>query len=497
MSTAKKVLKNTGYLTIGQIFTLGLGMVWMALLSRYIGPEGLGKYAFAQSTIAIVALFVEVGLQNLVIRNVSQNKSEAIIYYNNTVFIKILLSIIVYSIFLIIIGSLGWEKDRLYIIIAVIITTTLYSINLAAIAIFYAFEKMKYDAIGQVVNSILVFIGVLIGIKLKLSLIEIIYLIAFASAVRMLLNIWQLHKIKEFGISLNIKLIKFDFIRKTLKESIPFAVLSLISVLYGNVIVIFLRYFTNDYQVGIFSAAQKINSFLFIVPQMLMSAIFPAFSSIYKESKAKMAKIYDFAYRTVLVFSFPFAVFVIGFSKQIIMTIYGNKYMDSVLPFQILALIIFNSVGYINGAALNAIGEEKYFTKIFGLTVILTIMLSIIFISHYGIIAASLILVFGAFLGFIIYSKKAFNLLGIKFPFRTFIKISLISIVLSIVIYFEKFITNSIAIKILFLFVSFILLFYLIKPYESEDLVILEQIFPSKYKMIKKHILVYLAKNSA
>jgi O-antigen/teichoic acid export membrane protein len=492
MSIAKKVLKNTGYLTIGQIFTLGFGMVWMALFSRYIGPEGLGKYAFAQSNIAIVALFVEVGLQNLVIRNVSRNKSESNLYYNNIIFIKIFLSFIIYSIFLSIIFIFGWEKTTIQIIIAVIITTSLYSINLAAIAIFYAFEQMRYDAIGQIVNSIITFIGVFVGIKLKFSLVEIIYIIAFASAVRLFINIWQLHKVKEFRIKLSINLIKYDFIKRTILESFPFAVLSLISVIYGNIIIIFLRSYTSDQKVGIFSAAQKMNGFLFIVPQMLMSAIFPSLSSIYKKSKEKMAKIYKLTYRIIIIFSFPFTVFIILFAKSIILVVYGEKYLASVLPFQILNLIILNSVGYISGAALNAMGQEKYYTKIFGLTVIMTTGLSFIFIPKLGVIAACLILLLGSFLGFTVYSVKIFKLLKIKYPVLTLTKTIIISLLLLFAILGIKLLSNNLLFQIIISIIVFLGLFFIIKPFETNDVNLLRQILPSQYAVFSRCIIRYI-----
>jgi len=497
MSTAKRVLKNTGYLTIGQIFTLGLGMVWMALFSRYVGPEGLGKYAFAQSTIAIIALFVEVGLQNLVIRNVSQNKSESNLYYNNTIFIKTFLSVIIYTLFLSAIFILGWEKTTIQLIIAVIVTTTLYSINLAAIAIFYAFEKMQYDAIGQIINSVLTFAGVFVGIKLKLSLVEIIYLIAFASAVRLLINIWQLHKVKEFSITINLSLIKYDFIKKTIIESFPFAVLSLISVLYGNVIIIFLRNYTNDQQVGIFSAAQKMNGFLFIIPQMFMSAVFPSFSSIYKESKERMAKIYKLAYRVIIIYSFPFAVLVILFAKSIILSIYGKKYLGSILPFQLLGLIILNSVGFVTGPALNAIGKEKYFTKIFSITLILTTILSFLFIPTYGVLASCFILLAGHILGLIIYSSKTFEWLDIKYPTKTVIKTTLISLLLALFILGIRLISTIVIVQLTISLIVLAGLFYLIKPFETDDVNLFEQILPLKLGRINKYIIKYIVKNAA
>lgn len=497
MSTAKRVLKNTSYLTIGQIFTLGIGIVWMALFSRYVGPEGLGKYAFAQSTIAIVALFVEVGLQNLVIRNVSQNKAEANIYYNNTIFIKAFLSVFIYCIFLTTIFLLGWDSGTLQIMIAVIITTTLYSINLAAIAIFYAFEKMKYDAIGQIIYSILTFLGVIIGITLKLSLVGIIYLIAFASTVRLLVNIWQLHKIEEFSISINLSLIKFNFIKKTITESLPFAVLALIGVLYNNIIIIFLRNYTNDHEVGIFSAAQKMNGFLFIVPQMFMNAIFPTLSSIYKESKERMAKIYKLAYRVIIIYSFPFAVLVILFAKSIILTIYGKKYLGSILPFQLLGLIILNSVGFVTGPALNAMGKEKYFTKIFSITLILTTILSFLFIPTYGVLASCLILLAGHILGLIIYSAKTFEWLDIKYPIKTVIKTASISLLLAISILGIRLISTMVIVQLTISLIVLAGLFYLIKPFKTEDVNLFEQILPSKLGRINQLIIKYIVKNAA
>jgi O-antigen/teichoic acid export membrane protein len=392
--------------------------VWMALFSRHIGPEGMGQYAFAQSALAILVLFVDLGLQTLIIRNVSRNHSVAGKYFAAAIVTKLMLSLVCYGLFFCYVLIRGWNPTVNTIMAAVSLTTFIFSVNSVVIGIFYAFEKMVYDAAGQIINAVLVlFIGAA-GIAAGLPLPGLLFLISIATLVRLVVNVRHMLQIPEFTLPPFHAWIDWTFCRTLVRESLPFAMLAIVGVIYGNVFVLVLRHFLSDTDVGIFSAAQRLYGFLFILPQMFMNAVFPSFAKVFAESKSRLASMYSKGYRYIMIISIFAGIFSYIFAPYLVRLIFGHKFEAAIFPFQIMTLTLLNGVGYINGPALNAMGKEKFFSTVFGITMCATALACFFTVPRWGVEATCWILVAGHILGLIIYSATLHHWLDIAYPWR-------------------------------------------------------------------------------
>ena len=97
MNTVQRIAKNTGILFSAQIIACILGFFYSIYMARYLGPVGFGVLSFAIALILIFGVFGDLGLSTLLTRELSKDKSLEEKYIGNFIPIKIILSILTYS----------------------------------------------------------------------------------------------------------------------------------------------------------------------------------------------------------------------------------------------------------------------------------------------------------------------------------------------------------------------------------------------------------------
>lgn len=65
MKTGQKVLANTGFLSFGQVVVIATGVVWTAIIARYIDPVVYDNYGYLQSILVILLFLSILGLKIL------------------------------------------------------------------------------------------------------------------------------------------------------------------------------------------------------------------------------------------------------------------------------------------------------------------------------------------------------------------------------------------------------------------------------------------------
>ena len=66
----KKVLGNTGWLISDKIIRMAIGLFVAAWVARYLGPDQYGLLNFSLALVALVGVLSNLGLQELIIRNI-------------------------------------------------------------------------------------------------------------------------------------------------------------------------------------------------------------------------------------------------------------------------------------------------------------------------------------------------------------------------------------------------------------------------------------------
>ncbi|GAH46212.1 unnamed protein product [marine sediment metagenome] len=83
----------------------------MIYIARYLGEVGFGKYSFAVSFTALFIIFADLGLSNLIIRELARNKELTNEYLTNVSVIKLLLSFLAFGFIALTINLMDYPRD--------------------------------------------------------------------------------------------------------------------------------------------------------------------------------------------------------------------------------------------------------------------------------------------------------------------------------------------------------------------------------------------------
>ena len=72
----KKYFKNTSWLFIEKIIIMGISFVVGALVARYLDTDEMGLLSFSQSLVGFLYIFSELGLNNVLTRDLVTNPEE-------------------------------------------------------------------------------------------------------------------------------------------------------------------------------------------------------------------------------------------------------------------------------------------------------------------------------------------------------------------------------------------------------------------------------------
>jgi len=410
MSITKKIAINTIFLLLGKVSSLLLQIIIVAFLARYLGVSGYGKYAFVFAYLSFFHILSNLGLNTILVREISRDKSLAPALIGHGILIRIFLSVVSFSLALLIITVLNYPLDTtkaVYVLSLILLFSAFQTPEL----IFQVYLKLQYSVLINFGNRLLILGLILLAISQHQTLIFIIWMFVISNLV---LVVSILIFSRKFVIP------KFAFNPKTLKwilrESWPVALSAIFITIYFKIDTIMLSFMKGDEAVGYYNAAYAIMTNLILIPAAYATAIFPVISEYFKSSPDSLVKIFKRSFKYLSSLALPIVVGGVILSKQIITFIYGEQFYPSIKAFQILIFasgIIF--ISNLVGTTITAINRQKINMWYSLVTVILNILLNLLLIPRWSYLGASIATIIteglGCSLGFL------FILRYFKIPF--------------------------------------------------------------------------------
>ena len=389
MNTVRKIAKNTLVLLASQIISTGLGFFYIIYMARYLGAEGFGILSFALAFTAMFGVLTDLGLQTLATREISRDKTLAEKYLGNVATIKMILVVITFSLISITINLMGYPEQTIMVVYFIGASIVISAFSQIFYSIFQAFEKMEYQSLGQILNSVLMFFGILYAINQEYNVIGFA-LIYFSVSVIVLINnfivsAWKFVKPKI--------LTDFNFWKIAIKGAIPFGLTNIFIVIYYYIDTIMISIMVPDGNevVGWYNAAYRLILVLLFIPTVYITAVFPIMSKFHNTSKDSLKFIFEKSTKYMLILGIPIVVGVTLLADRIILIFFGSDYAPSIIALQILVWsFLFAALGGVFGYLLNAINKQMILTKIVGIGATLNIILNLILIPYYSYLGASI-----------------------------------------------------------------------------------------------------------
>lgn len=387
MNQVKSIFKNTGWMTISQGITSICAFLWTILIARYLGVFDYGVVSFAISFTGLFGIVMDIGISVYTTRELSRDRSQVNKFVGNIVPLKSLLTISSFLVILFILLIIGY--DALTIIVTLIFAIELVFMSFMNFfgGVFQAFEELKYQAIGTILNSILLLIGILLTMYFDLGVIfiAIAYTVAYVIFLAYLV-VMYLFKFEIPKLSFNL-----SFLKETIINSLPFGLTNFFYSVYFSIDIVMLTSLVGNYPTGLYKSAYNIiNVFATFFP-IYTATIFPVMSKYFVQSKDMVRVSYETSVKYLLIIILPISAYVFLYATPLINLIYSNQYSLAGAPMQVLIWTV--AFLFVNGAGssvLNSVNKEMSVTKIYVVAAIVNVILNSILIPKYSFNGAAI-----------------------------------------------------------------------------------------------------------
>ena len=437
MNQVKSIFNNTSWMSVSQAIASVCAFLWTIIIARYLGVSGYGIVSFAISFTSILGIFLDFGISTYITREAAKDKGLIHKFVNNIIVFKILIAIILFILSVIILYLLGYSILTIIVTLIFSIETVFISMTFLFNAIFQAVENLKYQSIGNILNSALLLCGILIivGFNLGPISVAIAYAVGFLGYLLYMLYAYT----KRFGWPKFA--FDYGFIKSVVINSAPFGLTNFFYMIYFSIDIVMLSYLCGDYATGLYRSAYNIISIFTAFFAVYQGVAFPVMSKFFKKSSELVKTSYEMSVKYLLLILLPITVCIFFYAMPIMNLIYNNQYSLATTPMQILIWTV--SFLFINGAAttlLNAVNRETVVTKIYIWAAIFNVILNLILIPFYSYDGAAIATVLSEILITILslyhISKRDFK--PDMSLLKTVIKLIFATLILAIVLYWTN-----------------------------------------------------------
>jgi len=400
MNSIQRIGRNLIALSFSYFAVAILSMFLSIFIARLLGDIDLGKYYIAITLPQLFLIFLDLGYETYIIREVARNKLLASKYLSNAFTFRLLLIPIIISMILISVNLLGYPENTKYLVYLFSIYYIFSSLSSIIKMTFRAFEKMGYEAI---INIFISFLRILLGLLflyLGYGLITLALIFIFSGILEFIITFLVCRK-KFFKPKLEIDI---SFIKKSIKISLPLAIVTLFGLIYVKIDTVMLSYMKGDAVVGWYNAAYSLTLGFNPIPLLIMNALLPVLSYSYISSKESLKMAYEKSFKYLFYLSLPLAIGIFMLADGIIFIFYGDEFVNSIVALKILAWDILLKFLYLCSAyILVATNKQKQMTIIVIATALLNIILNLFLIPSYSYIGSGIATLITEFFLLVIY----------------------------------------------------------------------------------------------
>lgn len=385
MKELRNISSNILYLFFDKVYGAIISLLFLSILTSYLGPELFGVWSYVLSFASIAVPLSTAGTNYTVLKKFSliQNPAEVA---KQAFLLRLLASIATTLLLLltfVVISKTASQKETITLMFF-LVAMILNNVNLSVL---YNEYRIKNGKTVFAKN-----IGLTIGTGIKILLICNNASIAEIAAVTILESLiffslgYYLTDLKIVA-SFSSKVIADS--RKLLKESFPLFLSSVIVIIYLKIDIILLRHFTTLGEVGHYAAAARISEMLYAAPVSISTIFFPILMreiNYKQETKINRIRFYAIVFYLCLFLSISCSLF----SPYIIKTIYGSAFYEASQIFSLHCISIM-FIGFLTSSSKELIAKDKYkfifYRDLSGL--FSNLVLNIILIPTHGALGAA------------------------------------------------------------------------------------------------------------
>jgi O-antigen/teichoic acid export membrane protein len=406
-----RLIESSFFLMIANFSVVSLGAVYRIIIARSVGDSGYGQYYFVQTVGGLFLMLAGFGMRNALTREIARGKDRIGILVAGGMVVRIFTGVATILLMYGLVPFLPLEKNvRVWIYIYGLTCIPQVAIDVSEAA-FVGAEVPKFIAITNSVGNVFkVGVGAL-AINAGYGLTGVFIVLVVSTIIIAIGDLWILKRYVPGVVELWPA--ERSVAKRLFLDSLPFLSLIVTSTLYYRNDVFFLKWLTNDQQVGWYGAAYMPLDFLMTGANAALLAVYPVVSSLYVQSPERMREVFAKLSRYGWLIMLPFAAILTIMGKPVLILFLGNRFANAAEALKILCWATAIEVQVcLAGTFMNAMLKQNSIVKISVASLIINAGLNLILIPRFGYQGAASSMLISAFLTWIINMKvirKAFS----------------------------------------------------------------------------------------
>jgi PST family polysaccharide transporter len=386
-SEFSKIISNIGWLFGDKILRVGVGLFVGVWIARYLGPEQFGLMNYAIAFVALFATIANLGLNNIVVRDLVQDPASA----DTTMGTSFVLSVLGgFSAFCLSLLAISYVKPDDELAKFIVLLLSLLMIFKATDVVRYWFESQvqsKY-VVWMENGTFLVFVAVkIILIVAEAPLLAFIWAL-FAEGLLVATGLMIVYALQ--GGQINAWKTQISRAKNLIKDSWPLILSGLTIMIYMRIDQIMLGQIMGNESVGIYSAAVKISEVWYFIPMTIVASVFPSIIEAKKQNETlyydRLQKLYDI----MVLVALTVAILMTFLSDWVVTLLFGKAYLEAgtVLSVHIWAgIFVFLGVASGKWFLIEGLQMFTFYRTLLGAVV--NVGLNMLMIPKFGVIGAA------------------------------------------------------------------------------------------------------------
>lgn len=382
-----RFFKNTSWIVGANIVQMILSFIIGMISARYLGPSNYGVINYVAAIVAFFTSIASLGMEGILVNEFTNDKYSDGEILGTSLLMGLMSSFLSSIVIIVLVGRLK-QWDTIMVIVAFLQSMTLI---FKAFNVFdYWFQSKllsKYPSVIKCISYI-----IMSGYKIILLITDkSVEWFAFSLGIDTLFIAIGLvicyFKVSDDKLKFNKKIIKPIF-----KQSTPFIISGLISVIYTQMDKIMIEQILCDSkQTGLYSAALTVcNTWLFL-PQAFITSARPVILTMKHNQDIRYLKRLKQLYCFVIWGCVIVATIITFFAPLVIYILYGKEYLKSAETLRIVIwYTVFSMIGTARGIWILCEKKNKYVWKYLVVGSVINIILNAWLIPIMGVNGAAI-----------------------------------------------------------------------------------------------------------
>ncbi len=382
------VARNFAIQVVSRILAILVGLLSVGILTRNLGATGFGEYTTALTFLHFFAVIVDFGLTLTIVVMISEERNdlehEKII--GNIFGLRMITGAIVFALVPLIALPFPWSSNiKQAILVGTVAYVLMGGANLL-VGVFQRYQAMWRAGLAEIINRLALLGSIALFAYLNLGVAWMVGASLIANAV------WLYATIRLAKPFVHIRLLTDTKIwREVWSRSWPIAISIFFNLLYLKGDIIFLSFFREQAEVGVYGVTYRVIDMLTALPVMFMGILLPLLVNSWSSgNRDEFAVHVKRTFDLFMLAAIPIMVGTFVVADRLMLLLAGPGYDASG---DVLRLLIFAIFGVFMGALFGhlvvALNKQKPMVWGYLSVAIMTIMGYFAFIPTYGMWGAA------------------------------------------------------------------------------------------------------------